>query len=190
MYVPVAQGQTSRSMFVIVRGNAPLGALAPAIRAVVTQLSSDAPIGEIRPMRDVVARSVASQRFRALLLLAFGAAALLLATLGVAGTLAYIVSRREREIGVRMALGATSRQIVSLILSRGVTLVALGVVIGTAASLFATRLLQSMLFGVAPADPLTFAAVAAMLLLSGIAASAIPALRAARTDPMTVMRAE
>jgi len=190
MYVPVAQGQTSRSMFVIVRGTAPLGAMAPAIRGVVAALSSDAPIGEIRPMREVVSRSVASQRFRALLLVAFGAAALLLATLGVAGTLAYIVSRREREIGVRMALGATSRQIVSLVLSRGVTLVAIGVVLGVAASLAATRLLQSMLFGVAPADPLTFAAGAAMLLLSGIAASAIPAARAARTDPMTVMRAE
>ncbi|HJQ41187.1 MAG TPA: ABC transporter permease [Thermoanaerobaculia bacterium] len=190
MYVPHAQAQTFRTMSLVVRSEQSLATLAPAIRAVIAQTGSDSAVGELRPYRDVVAGSVASQRFRAMLLLAFGAAALLLATLGVAGTLAYITSRREREIGVRMALGATARQIVSLVLSRGLMLVAFGVLAGAVASLFLTRLLQSMLFGVTPADPLSFAAVAATLFAAGIAASAIPAARAARTDPMNVMRAE
>jgi predicted permease len=190
MYVPHAQGQTFRAMTMIVRSRQSLATIAPAIRAAVYATGSDSAIGDIRPYRDVVAGSVSSQRFRAILLLAFGAAALLLATLGVAGTLGYITSRRERELGVRMALGATAKEIVSLVLSRGVKLVAFGIVGGALASLFLTRLLQSMLFGVAPADPLSFAAVAATLLIAGIAASAIPAVRAARTDPMTVMRAE
>jgi putative ABC transport system permease protein len=190
MYVPHPQEQTFRSMSVVIRSKESLATLAPAIRAVINATGSDAAIGEIRPYRDVVAGSVSSQRFRAMLLLAFGAAALLLATLGVAGTLAYITSRREREIGVRMALGATAKQIVMLVLSRGVRLVAFGIAGGALASLFLTRLLQSMLFGVAAADPLSFAAVAATLFVAGIAASAIPAARAARTDPMTVMRSE
>ena len=190
MYVPHAQAQTFRSMSVIVRSREPLATLAPAIRATVAALSADAPLSEIRPFRDVVSGAAASQRFRTMLLLAFGGAALLLATLGIAGTLAYLTSRREREIGVRMALGATARQIVSLVLSRGVLLVGAGIAAGALAALAATRLLQSLLFGVAPADPLSYAAVAATLLLAGIAASAIPAARAARTDPMTVMRAE
>ena len=190
MYVAHAQAQSFRTMSVIVRSKAPMTALAPAIRATIAALSADAPLSEIRPFRDVVSGSAASQRFRALLLLSFGGAALLLATLGIGGTLAYITSRREREIGVRMALGATARQIVSLVLSRGVLLVGAGIAAGAALALAATRLLQSMLFGVAAADPLSFAAVAATLLLAGIGASAIPAVRAARTDPMTVMRAE
>lgn len=190
MYVPHAQAQTFRTMSVVMRSDQSLATLAPAIRAVIAQTGSDAAIGELLPYRDVVAGSVSAQRFRAMLLLAFGAAALLLATLGVAGTLAYITSRREREIGVRMALGATARQIIALVVSRGLTLVAFGIAGGALASLFLTRLLQSMLFGVTPADPLSFAAVAATLFAAGILASAIPAARAARTDPMTVMRAE
>ncbi len=190
MYVPHAQAQSYRTMSVIVRGGGSAATLAPSIRSTLFAISKDTAIGEIRPLHAVVAGSVSPERFRALLLLAFGASALLLAVLGVGGTLAYVTSRREREMGVRMALGATSAQILSLVLSRGVKLVAIGIGVGAVFALLAARTLQSMLFGVGAADPVSFVAVATALLVAGVAASAFPAARAARTNPIQVMRAE
>lgn len=118
----------------------------------------------------------------------FGAVALLLVAFGLYGVLSYTVSQRRREIGVRMALGAGRGQVVRLVAGQGGALVGAGIVLGLLAAAAATRVVESVLFGVAPADPLTFAAVTAVLLVVGFFACWLPARRAARIDPMDVLR--
>jgi putative ABC transport system permease protein len=179
-----------RSASVIVRSTGSAETVIPAIRAAVASVSPDAPVMNPRPMSAVIGKSLGAQRLRATLLSLFGVAALLLAALGIAGVLATNVARRRREIGVRMALGATAREIAGFIVRRGMRMVAIGLVAGAIVSLATNRVLQSMLFGVEATDPLSLLAVAALLAIAGLVAAAVPALRAASTDPGTVMRAE
>jgi ABC-type antimicrobial peptide transport system permease subunit len=160
------------------------------IRAEVRALDPRLPVANVRLMTDVVDASMATPRLTGTLLTIFAGLALVLAAVGVAGVLAYLVSRRRREIGIRMALGASRANVLGLIVRRGVLYAGAGIAAGIAAALFLTRLMEGLLFGVAPRDPLTFVAVSAILLVIAVVASLIPALRAARVDPLEALRAE
>ena len=190
IYACWAQGTRWRSASAVVRTDGSPETVIPALRAVVASISPDAPVMNPRPMTAVVGKSLAAQRLRTTLLSLFGVAALLLAALGVAGVLATNVARRRREIGVRMALGATARAIATFIVARGLRMIAIGLVAGALLSLLTNRVLETMLFGVKATDPVSLIAVAALLAIAGITAAAVPAWRAAATDPGTVMRAE
>jgi putative ABC transport system permease protein len=141
-------------------------------------------------MNDLVERSVADRRFALILFEAFGAAALMLAALGIYGVLSGRVTERIREIGVRSALGASPRAIVALVVREGMALTSLGVVIGLGAAAAASRAIGTLLFGVSPVDPATYAGVVALLLTVSAIACTAPAWRAARVDPSVTLRAE
>jgi len=134
--------------------------------------------------------SVASQRFSMILLMVFAVLALLLAAVGIYGVISYVVGQRGHEIGIRMALGAQPQDILRLILGGGGKLAGIGVVLGLAAALGLTRLMASLLYGIGPTDPLTFAGVALLLMLVALAAAYIPARRAANLNPMAALRDE
>jgi len=166
------------------------GALSAAVAREVRAVDPLLPVDAVRPMASVVSDVVARPRLNAVLLGAFSTAALLLAALGIYGVIAYAVSQRTREIGVRVALGAAPRDVLRLVVGQGVRLAAVGLGVGLLASLAATRLMRGLLFGVEPGDPLTLAAVLAVLGAVALLASYLPARRAARTDPLQALRAE
>jgi ABC-type antimicrobial peptide transport system permease subunit len=139
---------------------------------------------------EVVARSIASQRFSLILLGAFAGLALLRAVIGIYGVLSYLVGQRTREIGVRMALGAQRLDVLRMVLGDGARMTMVGAAIGLVAALALTRLMASMLFGVRPTDPVTFAAVAVLLCGIALFACYLPARRAAKVDPMVALRYE
>ncbi len=174
-------------MYVMVRG-APVSQ--SAIRAAVAEADPRLVVANIRPMEQVVAESVSRQRFSMTLLAIFAGLGLALAAVGIYGVVSYAVSQRTREFGVRMALGASPRTLLRLVLGHGLKLGALGVGIGALAAFAITRLMSSMLFGVTATDPATFAAISALLVGVVLAACSVPALRAARVDPTVAMRNE
>jgi putative ABC transport system permease protein len=145
---------------------------------------------EIRPLDEVLARAPSSERMSAMLAGAVAGLGVVLALIGVYGTLAYAVSRRTREIGVRVAVGAAPGAVARTVLREGFVLTAVGLAIGLPAAFVLARTLGSLMFGVSPADPFTFAATTAFFLVIGLAAGAVPALRAARVDPVVALRAE
>jgi predicted permease len=168
---------------------APL-AIAPAVRGAVRGLDRDLPVYDVLALGDVISSSVAAPRTRMLVLGLFAVLALLLAAVGIYGVVAYAVTRRTREIGVRMALGASPGQVVGSVMEQGLRPVGLGIAAGLAGAFALGRLIQSQLFGVSPTDPATYAAI--VLVLAAVAALAcmIPARRAARVDPARALRAE
>jgi putative ABC transport system permease protein len=141
-------------------------------------------------MEQRFSRAVAPQRFNALVMAIFAGMAVILAGVGVYGVMAYSVTRRTHEIGIRMALGAQRQDVMKLVLRRGVLLVAFGIGLGVAGALALTRSLSSLLYGVKPTDPLTFIGVALVLISVALMASYIPARRATKVDPMTALRHE
>jgi putative ABC transport system permease protein len=141
-------------------------------------------------MDEAVAASVAQPSFRTVLLALFAAAATLIATCGIYGLMAYAVTQRRREIGVRMALGADRRDVLRLVLSRALRIVLAGVIAGLAGAVGVTRVLQRFLFGVTPTDPLAFTLVTLLLIGVGLMAAWVPARRATRIDPSVALRAE
>jgi putative ABC transport system permease protein len=172
---------------VVIQGSAkPASIIAPARRGLRDLAPSLPP--RFRTLEEVVAGSMTQRRFSLALLGTFGAAALLLATMGVYSVIAYLVAQREHEIGIRVALGAQRRDVLGLVLRHGAALTLVGVVVGVGASLWLTRLLGGLLYGVTPTDPVAFAAVVAMLLGVALMASYVPARRALRVDPMNVLR--
>ena len=195
-FVPYAQfprareGDAARGMTLVLRVAGEPMRLVNPIRAEVRALDPRLPVANVRLMTDVVDASMATPRLTGTLLTIFAGLALVLAAVGVAGVLAYLVSRRRREIGIRMALGASRANVLGLIVRRGVLYAGAGIAAGIAAALFLTRLMEGLLFGVAPRDPLTFVAVSAILLVIAVVASLIPALRAARVDPLEALRSE
>lgn len=177
-------------MSLVVRSPGGTGAVASAVRAEVHKLDPEMPVEPGRPLREIVSESVAEPRFRTTLLGAFAITALALAAIGVYGLISYSVAQRTREIGIRVALGARPGQVVSAIVREGMTLAIIGVAIGLAGALAATRVVEAFLFGIEATDPLTFAAVAALLLAVAFVASYVPSRRALRVDPLVALRSE
>jgi putative ABC transport system permease protein len=161
-----------------------------SVPAAIRRVDKDQPIGAIRTLDDAITRSLAQRRLGVTLLTTFGAIAVLLAGVGLYGVLAFVVSQRRREIGIRMALGATARDIVADILGQGLRLTAFGGAIGIVLALAATRLMSALLFGIGASDPATFAGAAVLLAGVAAAASLVPALRASRVAPLVALRDE
>jgi putative ABC transport system permease protein len=191
VYAPLAQNADNPvPMYLAVRTSGDPLALTGAIRSQVWAVDRDLPVSAVAPMSAVLADSISRPRFSLFLLGLFAAVALALSALGIYGVTAYAVSQRTREIGVRMALGARSRDVLSMVLREEMKLALAGVAIGVAGSFALTRLMSSLLFGVTPTDPLTFAVVPALVILAGIASSLGPARRAASVDPAVALRWE
>jgi ABC-type antimicrobial peptide transport system permease subunit len=194
LYLLAEQGRIRNAaptnMNVVVRSSLPLEALAPSIRQIVGNMDPTLPIVRLRTMDEVFAESVSRPRFLAQLLGLFAGLALLLAAIGTYGILSYAVSERRKEIGIHMALGATRRTVLGMVLSQGAKVTAAGLVVGIGASLLLTRFLQTQLFNVKPTDPSTIAAVVGFIALVAAAACYLPASRATRVDPMVVLRDE
>jgi putative ABC transport system permease protein len=173
-----------------VRSEGDPAALTTAARAEVRSLDPDLPIYNVRTMSQRVAESLARRRFSMLLLTLFAALALGLAAIGIYGVIAYLVAQGTRELGIRMALGATPHAVLLMIIRHGLAVALLGVGIGLAGAFALTRFMSSQLFGVAAGDPATFLAVSLLLTLVALAASYIPARRAAAIDVMVSLRSE
>lgn len=177
-----------RKMYLVARGSGDAGALTSVIRAEVQRLDPNLPLGEVRTIERVLSASADPPRFVMLLMTIFAALALLLAAVGIYGILSYNVNQRAREIGVRLALGARPADVVRLVLSEGLTLAVAGAALGVIGALAGARWLASMLYGVAPTDPLTLGAVVLIVLVVALLACAAPGRRAALADPMQTFR--
>ena len=195
VYTPDSQSGIStyyvpRSLQVAVRAGLGADAMLPAVRRTVANFDSDLPLYQVSTMEDIVSASFAGPRVTTNLLGVFATIALLLAAIGIYGVISYSVAGRTREIGVRIALGAESREITRMILGEGARPVFAGVAIGLAGAWFSTRLVEAMLLEVEKTDPLTFSALPALILIVGIAASLLPAIRATRIPPTEALREE
>jgi len=189
MFFPVSQ-QSAGNLTLALRTGFEPSAAVPLLRDLVRSLDPRVPLFHVRTLEQQRAGSLALQRMAAALLSGFGALALLLATIGIYGVLAYSVGRRTREVGIRVALGAQVTDVLALVLWQGARLVAAGIILGLAGALAVTRLLRSFLFEVTPLDPLTFAGVIVLLSVVSLVACWLPARRAARTDPMVALRCD
>jgi predicted permease len=189
IYLPYRQWPVS-SMSVVMKTTTPPESLTSAVRQEVHAIDPNLPVSHIASLETIIAESISQPRFYMMLLLVFASVALLLAAIGIFGVLSYAVSQRTREIGIRMALGAPGRTVVSLIVRQAMVLVLSGVALGTIAALFVSKTMVKMLFSVTPTDPGTFAGVAAMLIAVALVASYLPARRATRVDPIVALRAE
>jgi predicted permease len=195
-YVPHSQwhvatgGSIIRNVFLVVRTAGEPLSLAGAVRAEIRQMDANLPVANVRPMSDVVSTALATPRLTSFLLGAFAAIALALAAVGIYGVLAYLVSQRTHEIGIRLAIGANRTQVLGMILKQGMTLAIGGIVIGLVAALALTRLMQSLLYQVTASDPTTFVIVPIALLAVTLIASYLPALRATRVSPTTALRVQ
>jgi putative ABC transport system permease protein len=190
VYVPLAQNAWWSASLVVRADGAPGSTLMPAIRAAVGRVNPDRAVTAVRTLDDIGQEATAIPRFRAVLVGTFAGLALILATVGVFGVLAYSVQQRWREFGVRMALGATRGGILRLVAANAVRLVGVGAAIGLVAAVVFGRLISSFLFGVEPLDPITYAAVALLIAATAAMAALAPALRATRIDPAVTFRAE
>ncbi len=188
-YLPHSQYIT-RAMNVVLRSGTPPAALTSAVKKEIRELDPDLPIYNVRTMDQRVEESLARRRFSMMMLGLFAFLALALATIGIYGVMAYMVSQGTREIRIRLALGATQNHILRLVVRQGMILALTGIFIGLTGAFILTRLMRSLLFGVQATDPFTFAAIALLLTLIALLASYIPARRAARIDPMVSLRSE
>jgi putative ABC transport system permease protein len=191
LYVPFQQDRGGFIRFVsfVARTATPASAV-EGIRAEIRRAAPDLPIESTVTMDEAVAASVAQPRFRMLLLVLFAVTATLIATCGIYGLMAYAVTQRRREIGVRMALGADRRDVLRLVLTRAIRIVVAGLIVGLAGAAGVTRVLQTFLFGVTPTDPIAFTIVTLLLMAVGLMAAWLPARRATRIDPWAALRAE
>jgi putative ABC transport system permease protein len=191
MFFPVAQRpEMSRAVTLIVRSRLPTDQATSLVRRVVAGVDADRPIFEIITLEQAVANSVATERLATVLLGMFAAVALVLAGIGLYAVVAYSVSRLTREIGIRIALGATPGDVLAMTMGDGWKPAIVGLAIGFAAAVALTRVMRSLLFGVSATDPLTFASAGALLTLLALVASYLPARRAARMDPTAALRQE
>ena len=188
-YEPFAQVPFN-NLTAVIRTSGDARALHNAIRAQVFAVDKDQPVSSIKPLESIVADSMAQQRFAMLLLTVFSAVALVIAAVGIYGVMAYSVSQRTSEIGIRMALGASPGSVLQLILRQGLGVIAAGLAVGLVSALFAGRLLESLLYQTTARDPLTLAAIAGLLALVALVACLIPARRATRVDPLVALRSE
>ncbi len=176
--------------FLAVRSALPTERLVDALRRTSREINSDQAIYNVQTMHDVITASLTARRFSMILFASFAGLALLLSSIGIYGVISYVVGQKTREIGLRMALGATRSAVLRMILTQGGKLAAAGVIIGLAASFVLTRSMEAMLFGVSASDPFTFIAVATLLTAVALAACYIPARRAMKVDPMEALRHE
>jgi putative ABC transport system permease protein len=181
---------TSPSRDVIVRASGDATALVASIRAAVTSLDPAVPVYEVTTMDALIGRTLARDRFTAVLLAAFAVVSLVLAGVGIYGVFAGDVAQRRKEIGIRVALGAPSGGVVAMVMRRALTRALIGVALGTAGALVAARAMASLLYGVGSADPASFVGVAVLLLAVAVAATLVPALRAARVSPLVAIRVD
>jgi predicted permease len=192
IFLPYAQKQASgmHNGYVLLRSSSDLASLARGVRQDVNELDPTIPVARVRTMDDVLAAAQSQPRFLTLLLALFSGVALVIATVGIYGVIAYSVERRSKEFGLRMALGAQSGDVLGLVMKQGALLTGIGVAVGVVAALGLTRLMASLLFGVQPTDAATFISVSALLIAVALCASYIPARRATQVDPMHALRHE
>lgn len=188
-YLPHAQDGW-RGMVVVARTTGNPASLAGSLRQNVWAMDKDQPVAEVRTMTEVRSISVGLQQFNSMMIGIFALVALLLASIGIYGVMAFAVAQRTREIGIRMALGARRTDVLRMVVLNGMKLAVLGLAIGLVASWLLTRFISSLLFGVQPTDPLTFGAVSACLLLAALLACYVPARRATKVDPLEALRYE
>jgi ABC-type antimicrobial peptide transport system permease subunit len=184
----VSPGYISRDFAIVARTSLPVSALEPEIRRQVHSLDANLPVYDVASMDGLLDRSLASHRLTAQMVAGFAVVALLLAAIGIYGLLAYMVGQRSREIGVRVALGASRADIVNLIVSKGVILAGAGVIAGVFIAMAAASMMGSVLYGVRPGDVKVYLAVSGVLFFAAILASYLPARRATRVDPNTALR--
>jgi putative ABC transport system permease protein len=191
LYLPFLQF-TQAPMYGVVRAvdAARASSLLPSIRQQVRALDADLPVALLQPMSELVDGSVARQRFNALLLGIFGAVALVLAAVGLYGVMSFLVVQRSQEIGIRLALGSRPADVLRLVLRQGLVITAAGLLAGVAGAMALSRLAATLLFGVQPTDPTTYAGVALLLTAVAVVACVLPARRATRIDPVHAMRGE
>jgi predicted permease len=189
IYVPITQNPWFSATIALRTAGDPI-AIVPAMKAAIARVDKDEPVTRVRTMEEVAAEATSQPRFRAQVVGAFAAVALVLAAVGIFGVLAYAVNQRAREFGIRMALGARSNDVLRLVLSGALKMTAAGIAIGLAAALALTRFLSALLFGISPVDPATFALTAGVLTVAALIACAVPALRAATIDPCVSLKSE
>ncbi len=188
IYLPMSDRQ--RDILLVVRTALDPASLSAAVRSAIHEMDQTIPIYDIATMAERIGEQTARNRFTSWLMGIFAAIALLLAMVGVYGVMSYAVTRRTQEIGVRMALGANSSQVLLLIVGQGLPLIMAGILVGLAVSFGLTRLISMLLYGVTPTDTFTFASVTAVLVLIALFACCLPALRASRVDPLEALRHE
>ncbi|HEU4434445.1 MAG TPA: FtsX-like permease family protein, partial [Pyrinomonadaceae bacterium] len=196
LYVPLRAAPDSQvagtgGMGVVLRGDNDITpSFITSIRDVVQQQNNQNVISNTQTMNETIADSLSQRRFAMIVLGAFAAAALLLASLGIYGVISYLVGQRAHELGIRVALGASRRQIFTLVLGHGLKMTLAGVVLGLVAAFGLTRLIRTMLYGVGATDPATFAIIAMLLTIVALVACYLPARRATKVDPLTALRSE
>jgi ABC-type antimicrobial peptide transport system permease subunit len=187
MFMPFAQ-EVAFNGVLVVRADSNVAALTDAVTRIVRRIAPATPIQRVMTIAQIKDQSVAPRRLNAMLVSSFGLLAVIIAAVGIAGVLAFSVSARTNEIGIRMSLGADRGRVQRMILAEGGVLLVYGLVFGVIGAYFATRALSGLLFHVEPHDPTTFAGVALTMVAIGLAACWIPALRASRIDPALAMR--
>ena len=187
MYMPVAQDVFS-TMWMLARTDGDAARLSNTARQAVRDIDASLPTFSMTSLDDVVSESVAQRRFSMLLLILFGGVALFLAAVGLYGVVAYSVSQRTREIGLRLALGALPRDVLRMVIGGGMKLALIGVVIGVVGALLLSNLVASMLFQVEPSDPASYAGMALLLLVVAALACYFPARRAMKVDPIVALQ--
>ena len=188
-YFPHAQSPQAE-MYLIVRTASPRNGMVAAVRSAIDFIDKDQPIYQVSTLEQIVSNSVTQKRFSMYLLGIFAAVALLLAAVGIYGVMSYSVTQRTHEIGIRMALGAQQKDVLALVVRQGMVMTLIGVSLGLAGAFAATRVMESLLFGVGAHDPLTFAGISMLLGAVALTASLIPARRATKVDPMIALRYE
>ena len=189
MYIPFAQFN-ARQVVLVLRTAGDPSRITPALRAAVKEIDSSLPLANVVTMETLLEQSVSQPRFLAALLTGFSLLAAVLALVGVYGLLSFSVSRRVRELGVRVALGAGRARVLRLVLAQSAALVVLGLILGCGCAFWLSRLLTTLLFGVQPGDPATIVAMAGAIAAAAMLASLPPALRASRIDPVVALREE
>jgi ABC-type antimicrobial peptide transport system permease subunit len=193
-FIPMRQGfdalgaGLARSMTLMIRTTNPPASMAPAVRSIVTAIDPQQPVDLMRSMDELIAESLGGQRLNFVLVSAFAVLALVLTAAGLYGVMAYVVAERTKEIGVRMALGASSRQVVSMVLGQAGMMMSVGIVIGVAGSLAMSRAIGSLLFGVSALDPRIYAGVTVLLAVVALCAAVVPSRRATKIDPLVAIR--
>src|ERR1041384_7189868 len=190
MYWPVAQIRAPPSLAIVVRTESDPAALAPAVRDAIAEIDKTQPIYDMQPLDQLVAKSLGQRRFTLTLMVLFGVIALVLSAIGIYGVMAFAVTQRTQEIGIRMALGARAIDVLKMVVGSGMFLALIGVAVGLIGAFALTRLMASLLFGVSPTDLVTFGLVTTGLLMVALLACYLPARRATKVDPLVALRYE